>query len=204
MSELVNTLQRWMQTQQEGMHTAIPAKILSYSGHETRLASVQPLVRMQVDSGDIVDLPPIDNVPVVFPCTARSAVLFDLEENDNVLLLFAETGIGAYIDSDGKTIVDPDDHSRFSLTDAIAIPGLNPSNFELPSKISSGLVLANRSVVFHLQDDKVTITASTFEIEGDLLVHGEVTAKSTTAPVKLSTHIHPTPVGPTSSPTPGT
>lgn len=43
-------------------------------------------------------------------------------------------------------------------------------------------------------------------IRGNLLVEGEVTAKSATpgTAVKLSTHVHPSPVGPTGAPTPGT
>lgn len=43
-------------------------------------------------------------------------------------------------------------------------------------------------------------------IKGNLLVEGEVTAKSAspTTAVKLSTHLHPTGVGPSSAPTPGT
>lgn len=204
MSELVDVLQRWMHTQHEGMHTAIPAKIVSYSGHAQRLARVQPLVRMQLDTGDLVEIPEIDNVPVVFPCTARSAIFFDLEPGDNVLLIFAEVGIGAYIDGDSTTIVDADDHSRFSLTDAIAIPGLHSASAKLPAAADRGLVITHKQVTFHLQDDRVSVTASNFELDGDLEVTGEITAKSATAPVKLSTHLHPTPVGPTSQPTPGT
>lgn len=43
-------------------------------------------------------------------------------------------------------------------------------------------------------------------IKGNLLVEGEVTAKSANpaTAVKLSTHLHPTGVGPTGAPTPGT
>ena len=43
-------------------------------------------------------------------------------------------------------------------------------------------------------------------ITGNLVVHGEVTAKAAVPAqaVKLSTHVHPHPMGPTSAPTPGT
>lgn len=52
---------------------------------------------------------------------------------------------------------------------------------------------------------EVEITgASTVTIDGDLAVTGEVTAKSDTAPVNLSTHLHPTAMGPSGAPTPGT
>ena len=47
-------------------------------------------------------------------------------------------------------------------------------------------------------------TSSGISITGDLTVSGEVTARSGTQPVHLSTHQHPTGVGPSGPPTPGT
>lgn len=43
-------------------------------------------------------------------------------------------------------------------------------------------------------------------ITGNLIVHGEVTAMAASpgTSVKVSTHVHPHPMGPTSAPTPGT
>jgi len=40
--------------------------------------------------------------------------------------------------------------------------------------------------------------------DGDIEATGEITAKAGSTPVKLTTHLHPTPVGPSSAPTPGT
>jgi hypothetical protein len=68
--------------------------------------------------------------------------------------------------------------------------------------------------VFFKRDGTVTIKnqGGTWEmapngdvtLSGNLKVLGEVTAKAESAPVNLSTHLHPTGVGPTSAPTPGT
>lgn len=58
--------------------------------------------------------------------------------------------------------------------------------------------------------ENVKVSVPNIEFVGDLKVsgnvsaNGEVTAKAETAPVNLSTHIHPTAVGPTSAPTQGT
>lgn len=49
---------------------------------------------------------------------------------------------------------------------------------------------------------KVTIEGN-LEVSGFIKANGEVTAKATTLNVSLSTHIHPTPSGPSSAPTPG-
>jgi len=53
---------------------------------------------------------------------------------------------------------------------------------------------------------KVIYTADTFTVTGNLEVDGEVSAKCSNSATKvsLSTHIHPSPAGPTSKPTPGT
>lgn len=50
---------------------------------------------------------------------------------------------------------------------------------------------------------KVVITGN-LEVSGFIKANGEVTAMATSTNVSLSTHIHPTPAGPSSSPTPGT
>jgi hypothetical protein len=52
--------------------------------------------------------------------------------------------------------------------------------------------------------DVVTLTVGDkLRIVGDLEVTGEITAKADTTPVQLSTHAHPTAMGPSGPPTPG-
>lgn len=51
---------------------------------------------------------------------------------------------------------------------------------------------------------EIKITVPTLIVEGDIQCTGEVTAKSQSTPVNLSTHQHPSATGPTSAPTPGT
>lgn len=50
----------------------------------------------------------------------------------------------------------------------------------------------------------VTINGVAIDPQGNVKAPGEVSAMNASAPVKLSTHIHPTGVGPSSPPTPGT
>lgn len=51
---------------------------------------------------------------------------------------------------------------------------------------------------------RVSINGVVIDPQGNVYAPGEITAKATTSPVNLSTHVHPTGVGPTSAPTPGT
>lgn len=165
--ELVEVLQRWLDVQFEGVHTCVPGKILSYSGHSTRIARVEPLVALRTDTGAQVDLPIIDQVPVVFPSSQDSAIVFPVKEGDCVLLVFSESGIGGFLASDGSRQVPPDDQSRFSLTDAIAIPGLWPTNGKSLSGLpDEGLVVAHKSSIIHIDDSgNIRIDAGVGKIE---------------------------------------
>lgn len=53
-------------------------------------------------------------------------------------------------------------------------------------------------------DGVVDINGVKFSTTGALVAPGEVTANGASAPVKLSTHLHPTGMGPSGAPTPGT
>lgn len=52
--------------------------------------------------------------------------------------------------------------------------------------------------------NEVTINGVVIDSSGNLKAPGEVSANNASAPVKLSTHMHPTAMGPSSAPTPGT
>lgn len=108
----------------EDTHTAIPGIVTKYSGHTTRLATVQPAVRLPATTGPNQDIPPIGGVPVVFPSSAAGTLFFPIKPGDGVLLVFSQVAIGRYLKSSGKDLVDPGTFSRHCLTDAIAIPGL--------------------------------------------------------------------------------
>jgi hypothetical protein len=51
---------------------------------------------------------------------------------------------------------------------------------------------------------KIILNGVEIDQQGNLTAPGEVTAKATAAPVKLSTHLHGSGTGPTTGPTPGT
>ena len=121
--DVVETLENWLDDQLFDVHTMIPGQILNYEGHTTRKATVQPQVKLRNRFNKIVDIQPITDVPVMFPSSSNFNMLFPLNRGDGVLLLFAESGIGNFLNSTNE-IVDADDLNRFELTDCIAIPGL--------------------------------------------------------------------------------
>lgn len=149
MSEVIQDL---IDSKIEHVHTCIPGRIVSYKGHAKRLATVQPSVRIPTPAGPLLDVPPIIDVPVVFPSTLAGSLLFPVRAGDGVLIIVSEVGIGKWLQAaTTTTIMDPDDASRHTLTDAIAIPGL----WSLPSVPPTPGYSSEDSVVLYSESGAV-------------------------------------------------
>lgn len=113
------------------VHTAIPGRIESYDAAKC-LANVKPLLkrRYSVNNADgntveqIEEYPVIQAVPVAFPRGGGYCMAWPLSKGDPCLLVFSERSLDAYLDSDGATVVDPDDARVHDITDAICYPGM--------------------------------------------------------------------------------
>lgn len=76
-----------------------------------------------------------------------------------------------------------------------------PGEVVIVSRSAPGIVAAK----LHLKSNgTVSINGVEITKSGELKAPGEISAMNSTAPVKLSTHMHPTAMGPSGSPTPGT
>lgn len=118
----VDVLNIWLNSRIDDIHTVLPGEIVSYEGHSTRKAKVKSLIRLKNSKNKIVPILPIDNVPVMFPSTNSTNILFPLNPGDGCLLLFSEAAIGNYLSGSGEQ--EADDNNKFQLTDCICIPGL--------------------------------------------------------------------------------
>ena len=76
---------------------------------------------------------------------------------------------------------------------------------EIHIKRSGSILIENGEGTFEIADSgTVTINGVTIDPDGNINAPGDVTAKADSTPVKLSTHLHPTAMGPSGAPTPGT
>jgi len=125
---IVEIFDTFLDSKFDNIHTCIPAKIIEYYGHKERKAKVQPLIKLTTSKNLKIEIPPIDDVPVIFSGTKEMRMVFKLQKNDTGLLLFSEIGIGKFLNGFGN-IVDSDDINRFDLKDGIFIPGLFGFNF---------------------------------------------------------------------------
>lgn len=189
-----DVLVKFFDSKMTAVHTIIPGEIVSYDGHKTRKAEVQPLIKLRTANNQIVDIQPISNVPVIFPSSDKFNLLYPLKKGDGVLLFFSECSIGNFLNKSG--IVEPDSLDRFDLTDCIAIPGL--WNFKnSPDK--------NNTTTIELEDGgdlkitgkgNVIIDGTTnIELNGNskkFVTYTELNAALQTFITALNTHIHTT------------
>lgn len=161
--DFVQSLETFLQARLEDIHTMLPGRIVSYDD-TTRLATVKPSVSMRSLHGDILDIPPIDSVPVVWPGSSDFSIRGQLRNGDGVVLYFAESGLGGWLR--GSEDAEADDETRFSLHDAIAVPGLNAiSRIPLHQfRTATWGMASNGLEIGGTDDDKASIANDTTDL----------------------------------------
>ncbi|MDR2150136.1 MAG: hypothetical protein LBO67_04845 [Spirochaetaceae bacterium] len=109
------------------VHTTCPGVIVEYDS-TTRRAKVKPSLKRKLGTGEYIDLPIINDVPVIFMGTKKLTIHFPLEENDEVVIFFSERSLEEWKSNGGSGIEDRD-LRRFHLSDCYCIPGLQAIDF---------------------------------------------------------------------------
>ncbi len=125
-------------------------------------------------------MPVIAEVPVIFPSTKKALMAFPLEEGDGCLIIFSERSMERYL-SNAIVEVEPQDPRKFSLTDAICIPGL--FTFNEPGKVQE-----DTTALEILYDDGFV------NIQGNAnfaVLYNELKSKLDSLQTQLISHVHP-------------
>lgn len=187
------------------LHTAIPAKIVSYDS-KTGQADVQPLLKRKFKDGEVVDLPVCNAVPVCFPRTLSAYVHLPIKKDDLGLLIFSERSIDRYKTYGGSQ--DPQDPRKHSLSDGFFMLGGYPLTIPPVAVQDGALHVKNAAAdVLLLEDGTVTIKNLIAELTVDKA--GKLKLKGLTGELvdlisqhldKDIAHTHPTAVGPSGPP----
>lgn len=159
----VDILDSFIESHLKDIHTILPGRVETYNESQ-RKAKVKPLIKIKTELETNLEIPPIDNVPVIFPSGKNFTMEWPLEKKDGCLILFSEEGIGNYLNGINVD-ANSDSYARFSLTDAICIPGLysfkNIPNSKATIKIDkSGNININNGVNGAAREfDSITIDA---------------------------------------------
>ena len=150
-----------------GIHTAIPGKIVSFDP-ATSQAVVTPTMLYRKPDGSTIPYPDVAGVPVYFPQgnTQQVSISYAVKPGDGCLLISAEQALDYWMYG-----METDSDIRFDLTNSIAIVGL----FVSPSP---GIQKAcdENAVVVMAGGVALTVKPERVEIDGDLQVNGKINA----------------------------
>lgn len=183
--QLMQLIEETFEYGMTNVHTAFPAVVKSYDA-ETRRAEVQPSLKRKMSNGEFMDLPIIVDVPVLYFGTAKAGIHIPLEEGDEVLIVCSERCLDSWKDAGGDSIEDTDTR-RFSMPDAVAIPGLQAQTFPNISEKEdcfalhhdSKIVITTEKTTITVDEDKITLDNGKNKIEIDDTIDFESTGTGT-------------------------
>ena len=158
------------------INTAMPGTIVSYDP-ALNLAQVQPSFKVKFKGEDEAQtMPIISNVPVSMPKTSKSHLLLPLAAGDEGMLIFSQRSIDGWISSGGE--LDPVDHRKFALSDAVFYPGLHsqgnvperkgePTSIEIANE--KGFIEIQPSGKFKVSNGENELLSLLVEIMGEII-----------------------------------
>lgn len=137
------------------LKTAMPGRIEKYNP-DNQTVTVQPLFnRTFLDENENekqVNYPLIHNVPVQFPRFGNFVITFPVKPKNGTFLNFAERSLDTFMESDGKTIIDPKNARKHNINDAIATSEISTLKNKINNVSIDNLVIRSLdgSVEIHL------------------------------------------------------
>jgi hypothetical protein len=125
----------------ETLWVALPCTVIDYDSG-TQSATLRPAVRDTDDDGETINLPPLVEVPVIFPAGGGTAITWPLDSGDPGVAIFASRSISQWLVS-GEINADPEGQRIGSLTDAMFVPGIRPQTDPAPQ--ASGVLALTAS-----------------------------------------------------------
>lgn len=104
----------------QNIHTSFPAKIISLD-KDSGLATVQSLVNLTDQLGEIIEAPQIPEVPVFLPGGSNWSLLGTVDVGDKGLCIVSECSIESF--KNNLEASQQSDETRHNITDAIFLPG---------------------------------------------------------------------------------
>ncbi|QHZ59744.1 baseplate spike [Alteromonas phage vB_AmeM_PT11-V22] len=132
MINLTEVIQSHINKAMFNLNTCVPAYITEVveKGDFIKEVSVRIVNQKSYKSGEIFERNEITNVPILFPSSSEGIVSFPVKVGDTVLLLFSQEDVDTFL-HDGTKDKPPQSFRKFSLTDAIAVPCVHPTNSDI-------------------------------------------------------------------------
>lgn len=180
---------------QAQMWTALPAIVQSVDLDAMTIECVPSIKGVQTNedgSQTFVNMPTLLDVPICFPSAGGFSLTFPIKTGDEVLVIFSSRAMDSWWQLGGYQ--NPVELRMHDLSDGFAIPGPRSQPNVVEGISPDNARLVNDAGTVYLEITPAgginLVAPSGVMITGDLQVTGEVTAKSATLPVALSTHVH--------------
>lgn len=171
------------------VHVAMLGVVTSYD-RTTQTASVQPILQgRKIDEEGTVTseaLPPLGNVPVLFPQGGGCSITWDLAPDDQVLLVICERSLDEW-KATGSGDIAPRDPRRFDPSDAVAYAGIrSPANKLTQVKANTMVVAATNLALGSMSAAEAFVLGTTFKTLFEGHGHGSGVGP-TGSPINLAT-----------------
>lgn len=135
------------------VHTSLPGVVKSYNGL-LQTAEVELTIQLPSANGTLHTVPPLLDVPVVFPRGGGFAVTFPLDSGDGVLVVFSEEDYSKWRLTDSSP-VEPSIRRRHGIY-PFAIPGA----FSLPNTLTPLQIDGSAAYLSHSSGTGVKVSSS--------------------------------------------
>lgn len=162
----------------------LPAKVIAVSADRTRV-TVQPIIKVVSTSGQQISRAQIASVPIMQLGAGGFLLSFPIKPNDLGWIKASDRDISLFLQS--FTDSPPNTARKHTFEDGVFIPSVM-TGYTINSEDAANAVLQSLdgSIRISLFPDKIKITSPLVEIDGELVVTGNVTGNS----ISLDTHVH--------------
>lgn len=191
--DLFDVIKRLAEVERIDIHTALPARIVSYDGGQT--VTVEVMIRQSSETGAI-EIPPLIDVPVQFSRAGGFCFTVPIVAGDEGLVIFAERCIDGWWATGEKS--DPMDARMHDYSDAFFIPGVSSRKKALPNLFMDGASIQtdDGSTFLRITNGRVLIKGD-IEHTGSMKTTGVIIGQDvkTDNGISLKNHNHPDPHG---------
>jgi hypothetical protein len=155
-NDLLDVVERHFEVAMKGVHTAFPARIVSYE-HPNK-ASIKSVFKLQFKTSERPEeYATISDIPIVLPRSSGSIDFYPLKAGDYGLAIVTEESMSEWVNGGGDAVFAKD-RKRFDMSSAFFIPGAYPFGNNWSGEIPEGRgSLITEDTGFHFGNNKPMI-----------------------------------------------
>ncbi|AZV02133.1 hypothetical protein Arno162_93 [Pectobacterium phage Arno162] len=184
--QLHGLIQSKIEKAKHELFTGMPAKVVSYDV-STQTCSAQPVFQ----TGEL-PMPPIAQVPVMWPCGGGAVLTFPLKKGDIIWLMFSMYPLAEFLMSDGKAAVSNDMSRPHDISECVAIAGMGTLSVNYKPDPDNVMLRYGSTLLTFDNEGQATLTGK-LHVTGEIVSDEKITGKdfeSSTLGITFNNHGH--------------